>query len=140
MLGWSQCGSVATEQWGCVCYCHQDKCHGQVPCLKALPKALMYLNNPGMITVTFDNELQHLVLWMHSSSCPRVLSNRRLHAGPGAWSESEKKRERESSPEETEVSNAFAIAGSLAHDLVPDSADQVASYLIVSLAVKTLNP
>lgn len=33
--------------------------------------------------------------------------------------------EREGTPGEVEVSNAFAVAGSLAHDLVPDSADQV---------------
>ena len=33
--------------------------------------------------------------------------------------------EREGTPGEEEVSNAFAVAGSLAHDLVPDSADQV---------------
>lgn len=72
-----------------------------------------------------------MTIHMHSIDCPAVLSSR-LRAGPGATSESEKKRERESSPGEAEVSNAFAIAGSLAHDLVPDSADQVASYLIVS--------
>ena len=44
-------------------------------------------------------------------------------------------RQRERSPGEVEVNNAFAIAGSLAQDLVPDSADQVAilySYLILS--------
>ena len=32
---------------------------------------------------------------------------------------------REDTPGDAEVSNAFAVAGSLAHDLVPDSADQV---------------
>ena len=35
-------------------------------------------------------------------------------------------REKEGSPQEAAVSNAFAIAGALAHDLVPDSAEQVA--------------
>ena len=33
--------------------------------------------------------------------------------------------ERQHSPGEEEVGNAFAVAGSLAQDLVPDSADQV---------------
>ena len=74
---------------------------------------------------------------MHGKDYCKDLSSTRLHAGPGAKSEleRERERERESSPGEAEVSNAFAIAGSLAHDLVPDSADQVASYLTVSLAV-----
>ena len=62
--------------------------------------------------------------------CTAAVSSRRLRAGPTARSKLD--RERESSPGEAEVSNAFAIAGSLARDLVPDSADQVASYLLVS--------
>lgn len=37
----------------------------------------------------------------------------------------EREREREGTPGEVEVNNAFAVAGSLAQDLVPDSADQV---------------
>ena len=75
----------------------------------------------------------------HSNNCSSIASSRGRCAGPGARSESERRRERESSPGEAEVGNAFAIAGSLARDLVPDSADQVATCLPVSLAAKTPN-
>ena len=56
----------------------------------------------------------------HAASC----QSRLLGAGPQGKTGLE--RGREGSPEEAAVSNAFATAGALVHDLVPDSAEQVA--------------
>lgn len=117
------------------------KCHGHMLCSKpfsssTVPNQLWHQFEPcrSVCCVSFaaisisaassqypiDSTTRLVPGSWHAASC----QSRWLRAGP--QDRAGLKRGQEGNPEEAAVSNAFAVAGALAHDLVPDSAEQVA--------------